>query len=978
MEPTGNELQIIKKIEKLIGCELKKIDASKFGKRAASNRDIRYGYLLDRQMRVIGLRLEFLPASPPLTLIASLTFLEHLILREVKLQEIFFLTELKEGLKSLDLSSNEKIKDYSFITGLKNLTSLYLRKNNLRDVSWLKELKCLTSLDLSNNNFIKNLSCLAEFKGLTSLKLRNNNLSNVSFLRGLDSLAALDLGGNNLRDTGFLTGLKNLKALDLSWNRKIKDYSLLKELKGLEFLKLRENNLKFSDIGFLTGLKNLTKLALGGNSLSDASFLKELPRLTSLDMRRNKLKDVSFLKDMDHLEYINFDDNPVNSPPREIVSQGLQSIRDYFKSLEGEKYLLKELKVLLVGEGGAGKTSLLKRLKEKEINRNEPQTHGINIEDMSISIDGSDAKIHLWDFGGQDIMHASHQFFLSKRSLYILVTDCRKEDKIEHWLNYIRSFGGASPVLVAINKIDQNPSFDVNRQHLQEKYKNIRGFFRISCATGSGVEKFFSQMIKEIETVEYMRTEWAKSWFNVKEHLQHMKENYITYDRFYEICNQYHVTDKSQQQTLLEFLHNLGVILHFKAFELKDYQVLEPKWVTEAVYKIINSEKLSEEKGYLHKDMLEYILNIETFDKEEYHSSLKNTLYNAREQHYIISLMKIFKLCYSIDEQTLLVPDLLGVQEPVYVKTIDKKNALKFLYEFDFLPPSLIPRFIVDMNHDIKDKDSQWRTGVVLKNENTGAAAVVKADKEARRIYIYVIGNHKEKRDYLSVIRHCFKNLIQSFEKLEVTEKVPLPDNEKIVIDYEELKGYEEANRDEYFVGKLKKSYSIRQLLDGIESPIRRELNDYQDHHSDPGQSSSIYFAPQINLNAVASSSSVAESRSTSHVELNIINDLKFQFANLKQLIEDADPELKKQLNDVANELDSLDEGDDKDKSKGPLTKLGNLLKELGDEKSGYSKLLKGAKKVMECAQTIGKTYNKFSEWIPGLPHIPNILLGKK
>ena len=35
----------------------------------------------------------------------------------------------------------------------------------------------------------------------------------------------------------------------------------------------------------------------------------------------------------------------------------------------------------------------------------------------------------MWDFGGQEIYHATHQFFLTRRSLYVLVDDTRKDDK---------------------------------------------------------------------------------------------------------------------------------------------------------------------------------------------------------------------------------------------------------------------------------------------------------------------------------------------------------------------------------------------------------------------------------------------------------------------------------------------------------------------------------------------------------------------
>lgn len=37
-----------------------------------------------------------------------------------------------------------------------------------------------------------------------------------------------------------------------------------------------------------------------------------------------------------------------------------------------------------------------------------------------------DVRLHVWDFGGQEIMHATHQFFLTERSLYLLVLSGRQ------------------------------------------------------------------------------------------------------------------------------------------------------------------------------------------------------------------------------------------------------------------------------------------------------------------------------------------------------------------------------------------------------------------------------------------------------------------------------------------------------------------------------------------------------------------------
>ncbi len=495
--------------------------------------------------------------------------------------------------------------------------------------------------------------------------------------------------------------------------------------------------------------------------------------------------------------------NPLESPPPEIIRKGKKAIKAYFKSLKKGKLPLNEVKVLLVGDGGAGKTSLVKRLVGKRFNKKEPQTHGININQWEIKQRKTSIKTHLWDFGGQEIMHATHQFFLSKRSLYILVLDGRKDEKTEYWLKHIRSFGGDSPVLVVLNKIDQNPGFEVNRKFLQDKYKNIKGFFRLSCCDKTGLNDFKKALKKALCDVEIIRTTWAENWFHVKEQLEKMKDPFISLERYKEICLEEEIDEKTGQETLVDFLHDLGVILHFDDLSLKDVHVLEPKWVTEAVYKIINSPKVAKHKGILKPSFLDDILKQRSED--DYY-------YPPDKFHYIVELMKKFELCYQLEKGDVLIPDLLDVQESEF--KFDYEGSLKFIFEYDFLPRLVMPRFIVRMHNDIKE-NRRWRTGVLLQNKDSDGRAVVKADNEEKKIFIYVSG--QEKRDYFAVIRHTLRDINAGFEKINAVEKVPLPGSESIAVKYKELTGLKQMGEQSIKVGELGTAFPIAQLLEGIE-----------------------------------------------------------------------------------------------------------------------------------------------------------------
>jgi hypothetical protein len=637
------------------------------------------------------------------------------------------------------------------------------------------------------------LEIIEELEKEIGKKLRSVNFTDITWDSSTGSYA-VDNNGNivglnlcNLNLTSFPTSilkLTHLNKISLYKNQLSSIPQGIKNLKNLSYLALVSN--RFTE--FPVQIINLRKLE---NLWLEKNNIKELPK---------EIIELGLEIEWDRrYNAITLADNPLESPPIEIVKRGREAIIEYFKSLEGEKQALNEVKVLLVGNGGAGKTSLVRQLLGEEFNPYELQTHGINIRDSNVEEYNKSISVHFWDFGGQEIMHATHQFFLSKRSLYVLVLDGRKEEDAEYWLKHIESFGGDSPILVVLNKVDENPGFDVNRRFLQDKYKGIKGFYRISCANGAGIEDFSRSLSKKLANVKILETTWAKTWFNVKTQLEKITENFISYDEYKAICTKENITEKSSQDTLVDFLNDLGVILHFKDFRLLDTHVLEPKWVTEAVYKIINSEKLAEAKGVLKLSLLDEILRKKK--ETDYH-------YPPDRYPYIIELMKKFELCYEIDAQTVLIPDLLEVQEPAI--DFDYTKSLKFLIEYDFLPKSVMPRFIVKMHKDIKEQ-LRWRTGVVLEDEAFHSTAVIKVDERDKKIYIYV--NGEQKRDYFSVIRYAFLSINSSFEKLKAIEKVPMPDEPTITVSYQHLVTLEKMGVEKYIPDGSEKEYNVKDLL---------------------------------------------------------------------------------------------------------------------------------------------------------------------
>ena len=181
----------------------------------------------------------------------------------------------------------------------------------------------------------------------------------------------------------------------------------------------------------------------------------------------------------------------------------------------------------------------MNRLTLGKFSLKEPKTDGIRITHWPLRLnEKEDVKLNIWDFGGQEIMHATHQFFLSKRSLYLLVLNGREggEDAdAEYWLKLIESFGGDSPVIVVLNKVKEHP-FDVNRRTLQQKYPTIRAFIRTDCKANIGFDELQKTIERETDRLEHLRDNFPAAWFSIKNRLSGMKECFLSFDEYRLLC----------------------------------------------------------------------------------------------------------------------------------------------------------------------------------------------------------------------------------------------------------------------------------------------------------------------------------------------------------------------------------------------------------------------------------------------------------
>jgi len=703
---------------------------------------------------------------------------------------------------------------------LTHLISLNLSGNHLTSLSpKIERLTGLTVLDLFENHLTTLPPEIGQLTRLTELNLSHNPLTALPPEIGqLTRLTKLYISGGQITALPKELGeLSELTILDLSAGAsdriKALEKSVMTEYGWTDWIEWTERIDFPNELGQLTHLKRFT---LAGRKIAALPEpVCKWINLESLDLTYTLVASLpNEISNLKYLKRLLLQGTPLLIPP-EILSKTNepQAILNYYFSLDrAKKRPMVEIKLLVVGQGSVGKTSLIRRVLENKYDPKENQTEGIDIRRSTLHTQKHFYTVNVWDFGGQEIMHATHQFFLTKRSLYLLVLDSRltqEENRVEYWLKIIQSFGGESPILIVGNKIDQHP-LDIDRTGLQKKYPNIVGILETSAATGAGIEELKAAITEQVNTLPHVRDLLPETWFKVKTKLEGLgrESNFITHDKYLELCAENEVSDETSQRTLIGLLHDLGVVLHFQDDpRLEALGILNPQWVTNGVYKIINSHALFQNKGVLTLAMLNEILNIDGYPRDK--------------RLFIADMMKKFELCYDIEpDKTFLVPDLLPKDEPSELKF---NGIPAFEYAYPVLPSSVITRFIVRMNQHIDD-NCVWRTGVLLKiGDNT---ALVKADIEDRKITIAIDGLEHTRRDALSAIRYQLDEIHNSIKGLNPQKRVPVPGAVNAEpLKYEYLLMLEAAGQETHLVqdGNRLIKVNVRQVLSGIESESERK-----------------------------------------------------------------------------------------------------------------------------------------------------------
>jgi small GTP-binding protein len=585
-------------------------------------------------------------------------------------------------------------------------------------------------------------------------------------------LTQLSLGGNQITEIPEVVGkLSNLTQLDLSSNQ-------------------------ITEIPEVVGkLSNLTQLYLSYNQITEIpEVVGKLSNLTQLNLSYNQITEIpEVVGKMEKLEKLDLRGNPIPIPP-EILGEkelykdpgDLRTILDFYFQTRDPNATeeLNEAKLLIVGEGEAGKTTLANKLlnTDYQLKEPEPTTEGIDVMRWEFpQPNGKPFRVHLWDFGGQEIYHATHQFFLTERSVYVLLVDNRRQNpNLCYWLSIIELLSDGSPVFLVQNE-KQDIRCEINLSQQRRDFPNLEKDFATNLATNRGLEALQRALQNRITTLEHISRPIPKRWANVRYVVENysQRQTHIEVGEFFNICagQGFKKSDKPAMLSLSKYLHDLGIILHFqKDPVLKKVVILRPELATNAVYKLIGNKKVTDNGEVT--DNAEVIANYGYFTQENLKQIWRDRQYQDLHDE-LLHLMKHFKLCYEIPSQPrqYIAPQLLPLETPNY--DWDDADNLILRYEYDFMPKGIITRFIVEMHLLIYRPQSDlpkgrgdivWRDGVILA-DNYAKAEVIE-NYHQREIRIRVSGN--QKKSLLDRIRHEIWKIHATYDnRLKYKEFIP-------------------------------------------------------------------------------------------------------------------------------------------------------------------------------------------------------------
>ena len=506
------------------------------------------------------------------------------------------------------------------------------------DLAPLAALTALQALTCSSTS-VADLAPLASLTALQSLYCSDTQVADLAPLAALTALQSLNCSSTQVSDLAPLASLTALQSLDCAYTP-VADLAPLASLTALQSLTCRSTQV--ADLAPLASLTALQSLNCSSTQVTDLAPLASLTALRSLDCSYCQLQFVpnGFWRKFS-LETVILYQTRLPGVPLEVLSQDWgdncrESLRAHLGDLDSGSEPVPDVKLLVLGNGRVGKTQLCRRLRGEAFQTQWDSTHGILVTD------GADAaRLHIWDFGGQDIYQGTHALFVRSRAVFLLLwaKGTENADSYEHdgilfrnhplsyWVDYVRHLGEAdSPVLIVQTQCDR-PEDEVRRPPVSQEALDALGYAKELHYSAKPPERGRAALDEALrDAIGWLRDRQGTATIGagrmrVQRRLEAMRDadaaippeqrenRTLSQDAFRRLCDE--ASGVSAPEHLLAYLNNAGIVFYRQGL-FGDQVVLDQGWALDAIYAVFNREKcyrqLRQLRGRFGRPLLEALV----------------------------------------------------------------------------------------------------------------------------------------------------------------------------------------------------------------------------------------------------------------------------------------------------------------------------------------------------------------------------------
>lgn len=719
------------------------------------------------------------------------------------------------------------------VSGIRGLRGLNVSK--CRQLSQIKGLELLTGLRVLNlsSTGMTGILNLDPLKELTELFFQNTAISRIHLSDTLYKMRILEASESKIADVTFLSMLPNLNTLNLERT------GISKVPGGVSLPMLETLNLSETAIESLGGLKLppcLKDLYLDGTKISAIpEGIKELHQLEYLGLSGLELEIIpSWFPDyylLGHRDAVGLFDTKVANEQLDFESISAEKLRNTLRLRAAQSQ--SEFKVILLGDAEAGKTLTFHRLinddkedfEEFENNEEDPNTYapvefdhnstpGVNIQDKEFDLQRyglhkEQIRVHFWDFGGQEILHSVHSMFMTDNTLYIILLNARndtQDERARYWLRFLQGMESKEcPVILVLNKIDQNPNASLDKNTLTAKYRNICEIIELSALKYNKrkfAEKFTKVILSRLIHSEGLKVSFPSQYNAVREKLENMEslereeEQWLTIREFENLCDEVDKdTDTSGEKykMLLQRIKHLGIGYYCENTTTTSYYViLRPKWLTNAIYTIFFNMHSEVKNGIACKRDILNLLDPPSYLRGKYKQVDPKQKYKENSVSYVVDVMHAMKLAFPMHDkdEKIFFPMLCERDTPDFVREyIDDTQVLSFRYCYDIFPKVVFFQLLAELYKDADDC-TVWLTGARFGWNTYGCSVVLQKEDNILSLYMKGEGLKSQERERLRILIDEINAINRMFKVENVKQQIGFRClSQSEYYDYESLKG---------------------------------------------------------------------------------------------------------------------------------------------------------------------------------------------